>query len=231
MHNFCVLRLALSDITSINASVLLQGFILSAVEMKLHSSLCTQGDQASHRALHSRDLSRNPPEICFPLPSPQAITCDSSSQPLHYREHGMGSKHSSPSVWEAAGTTVNKSRHSLSGSMCCSCFGGGGEPRPTGSVMLLSNNLMLRTEVFLPGIVRLRQGQMLPVLPLLFLVTKCKFWELSAFWGKGLVLSRLRLGTPATLCLLAFFLLPKSTWDTSHKPKSCFLSDFVATEL
>lgn len=170
MHNFCVLRLALSVLTSINASVLLKGFTLSAVKMKLHSSLCTQADQASHRALHSRDLCRNPPELCFPLPSPQAITCDSSSRSLHYTEHGMGSKHSSPSVWEAAGSR-----------MCCSCFGGWGEPWPMGSVMLLSNSLMLRTEVFLPGIVTLRQGLMLPVLPVLFLVTKQKFWELSAF--------------------------------------------------
>lgn len=127
MHNFCVWRLALSDITSINASVLLEGFTLSAVKMKLHSSLCTQADQVSHRALHSRDLSRNPPKICFPLPSPQAITCDSSSQPLHYREHRMGSKQASPSVWEAAGTTVDNPGHSLSGSTCCSCFGGWGE--------------------------------------------------------------------------------------------------------
>lgn len=127
MHNFCVWRLALSDITSINASVLLEGFTLSAVKMKLHSSLCTRADQMSHRALDSGDLSRNPPKICFPVPSPQAITCDSSSQSLHYREHGMGSKQASPSVWEASGTTVDNPRHSLSGSTCGSGFGRHGE--------------------------------------------------------------------------------------------------------
>lgn len=124
--------------------------------MKLHSSLCTQTDQVSHRALHSRDLSRNPPEICFPLPSPHTITCDSSSQSLHYRERGMGSKQARPGVWEAAGTTVDNSRHSLSGSKCCSCFGGWGETQPMGSVMLPYNSRMLRTKVFLLGIIRLK---------------------------------------------------------------------------
>lgn len=171
MHNFCVLRLALSDITSINASVLLQGFTLSAVEMKLHSSLCTQADQVSHRVLHSRDLSRNPPEICFPLPSPQSITCDSSSQSLHYRERGMGSKQTLPSVWEAAGTTVDNPGHSLSGSMCCSCFGGWGEPPPMGSVMLLSNSLHAQDRSISTCYCQ-TQVLTLPLLPVLF-------WSLS----------------------------------------------------
>lgn len=223
MHNFCVLRLALNDITSINASVLLQGFTLSAVEMKLHSPLCTQADQVSHRVLHSRDHSRNPPEICFPLPSPQSITCDSSSQSLHYREHGMGSKQTLPSVWEAAGTTVDNPRHSLSGSMCCSCFSGWGEPPPMGSVMLLFNSLHAQDRSISTCYCQ-TQALMLPLLPALFLVTKQKFWELSAFWGKGLILIKLRLVIPATLTF--FFLLPKS-----HKSQTCILSDFVSTEL
>lgn len=64
---------------------------------------------------------------------------------------------------------------------------------------------MLRTKAFLSGIIRLRQSLMLPVLPMLFLVTKQKFWELSAILDKGLVLSRLRLVIPVTLCSLAFF--------------------------
>lgn len=167
-HNFCVLRLALSDITSINASVLLQGFTLSAVKMKFRSSLCTQAAQVSHRALHSRDFSRNPPpEICFPLPSPQSITCDSSSQSLHYRECGMGSKQASPSVWEAAGITVDKPRHSLSGSMCCSCFGGWGEPQPMGSVMLLSNSPHAQDKSISAWYCQ-TQGLTLPVLPVVF---------------------------------------------------------------
>lgn len=82
---------------------------------------------------------------------------------------------------------------------------GGESPGPRAQWCSSLTASVFRTKVFLPGIVRLRQGLRLPVLPVLFLVTEQKFCEFSAFWGKGLVLSRLRLVIPATLWLLAFF--------------------------
>lgn len=78
----------------------------------------------------------------FLLPSPSPETAAPSlCTTENVGRDGMGSKQANPSVWEAAGTTVDNPRHSLSGSTSCSCFCGWGEPRPMGSVMFLSNSL------------------------------------------------------------------------------------------
>lgn len=98
----------------------------------------------------------------------QSITCDSSSQSLHDRECEMGSKQASPSVWEAAGTTVDNPRHSLSGSMCCSCFGGWEEPQPMGSVVMLLSNSPHDQDKSISAWYCQTQGLMLPVLPVVF---------------------------------------------------------------
>lgn len=117
----------------------------------------------------------------------------------------MGSSQASPSVREAAGTTVGNPEHFLSGSMCCSCFGGWGEPWPTGSVMLLSNSLCAQDKSISTWYCQTQTGSDAASTARAFLVTEQKFWEFSVFWGKGLVLSRLRLVIPATLWLLVFF--------------------------
>lgn len=95
-----------------------------------------------------------------------------------------------------------------------------------GSVMLLSNSLCAQDKSISTWYCQTQTGSDAASTASAFLVTEQKFWEFSVFWGKGLVLSRLRL-----VLIACFLLFSKSDWDTSHKSQSCFLSDFVSTEL
>lgn len=65
--------------------------------------------------------------------------------------------------------------------------------------MLLSNSLCAQEESISTWYCQTQTGSEAASTASAFLVTEQKFWEFSAFWGKGLVLSRLRLVIPATL--------------------------------
>lgn len=167
-HNFCVLRLALSDITTINASVLLQGFPLSAVKMKLHSSLCAQADQASHSAFHGRDLSRIHQRFAYPclIPSPSPVTAVPSLCPT---ENMKWDRHRQAPVSEKLLVPQWATQSIFWVAPCAAAALVGGEsPGPRAQWCSSLTASVLKTKVFLAGIVRLRQGLMLPVLPELF---------------------------------------------------------------
>lgn len=131
-----------------------------------------------HPAGHSTAgiLSRNPLQILSPVHRlwqqvPSLCTTD---------ERGTGFQRASPSVQEAACTMADNPRHCPSGSMCCSCFGGWGEPQPMGSVMLLSNSPHAQDKSISAWYCH-TQGLTLPVLPVVF------FWWPSRNSGSSLL--------------------------------------------
>lgn len=143
----------------------------------------------------------------------------------------MGFKRASPSVREAAGvTTADNPRPCLSGSVCCSCFGEWEECWPTGSAMLISNsfcaqnkNISIRYRWTHTGSDAVSTASALGA--------AAAIWELSAFWGKSLGLSRLRLAIPAALCLLAYFHFLSLIGILVKNPSLGFLSYFVSSKL
>lgn len=141
--------------------------------------------------------------LCF-LPSPLPVTavpglCTAVD------EHGMGFKQARPSGRGDAGTTADNPRSCLSGSVCCSCFGEWGEHWPSGSAMLVSNSFYAQNKSFSTGYCWTHTGSDAVSTASAF-GAAAAIWKLSAFWGKGLGLSRLRLVILAALCLLAFFI-------------------------